>query len=428
MRIPAKFLPGLTLVVFCGLSFAGLGCGGGKASDEAVTPEAFLARHWDRPLEPQGPPPTHFTPPEASLDPAVCGSCHPDQFQDWSGSLHSRAMSPGLMGQLVEMDSQDRASLEGCTSCHAPLHEQAESLVGILSDLEAISDSAAIPATALSVFLETSSSLHGRGIMCAACHVRGRRVFGPPRRPDLPPFPEGLQLPHDGWESRVEFEDSRFCAACHQFEPEDLSIAGKLLENTYEEWRVSRFAEEGKSCQSCHMPERRHLFLGIHDLEMVREGVTIGVSNVIMDAQSISADLVVTNTGTGHYFPTYVTPWVYLEAYQVDASGSVLAETFRETVVARHVTVSLDEEVFDTRIAPGDSVVLAYSTFAHSAAAALRFRVRVEPDNFYSRFYEAWLDGGFAQRGRALIELALEESRKTAFVLYESDHPVSVTE
>jgi hypothetical protein len=97
-------------------------------------------------------------------------------------------------------------------------------------------------------------------------------------------------------------------------------------------------------------------------------------------------------------------------------------------VVARHVPVSLDEEVFDTRIAPGDSVVLAYLTVAHPAAVALRFRVRVEPDNFYTRFYEAWLDGGFAKRGRALVELALEESQKTAFVLYESDHPVSVTE
>jgi hypothetical protein len=169
------------------------------------------------------------------------------------------------------------------------------------------------------------------------------------------------------------------------------------------------------------------LFRGVHDPEMVREGVTIEVADFEAQAHSVTANLVITNTGTGHYFPTYVTPWVFLEIHQVDGSGRVLAETVRTSVVARHLPVSLDEEVFDTRIPPGKSAVLAYQAPVHHAASALRFRVRVEPDNFYTRFYEAWLDGGLASRGRALIELALAESRTTAFILYESEWSLSVS-
>ena len=42
-------------------------------------------------------------------------------------------------------------------------------------------------------------------------------------------------------------------------------LNGKPLENTYEEWRKSPAARRGLQCQNCHMPDRRHLWRGIHD-------------------------------------------------------------------------------------------------------------------------------------------------------------------
>jgi len=129
MRLPVAIVPGVYLVVLAGLPLLAMGCGGRQVSDEMPPRGGFLAGHWSRPLSPQGDPPDHFTSAEASLDPSVCGACHVSQFQDWSGSEHSRAMSPGLLGQLVEMDSQDRSEHAACLSCHAPLREQAESLV-----------------------------------------------------------------------------------------------------------------------------------------------------------------------------------------------------------------------------------------------------------------------------------------------------------
>src|SRR5207249_4863664 len=85
-------------------------------------------------------------------------------------------------------------------------------------------------------------------------------------------------LPHNGVTRTPAFLRSEFCQSCHQFTPEGFALNGKLLENTYAEWKASRFAREGVQCQDCHMPDRRHLWRGIHDPEMVRSGLTIDAS------------------------------------------------------------------------------------------------------------------------------------------------------
>lgn len=116
-------------------------------------------------------------------------------------------------------------------------------------------------------------ALERRGVLCAACHVRHWRRYGPPRRDGtVHPAPPGI--PHEGAIRRTEFEDARFCAPCHQFE--EPAPNGKPLENTLREWEASGFAERGVTCQASHMPDRRHLWRGIHDFDMTRSGVTPG--------------------------------------------------------------------------------------------------------------------------------------------------------
>src|SRR6266446_1281109 len=84
----------------------------------------FLQQHWRLPIPSQGPPPPHFSPLEASLHPQDCGVCHPQQYQDWQQSLHSRSMGPGVYGQLMDMEQSDPATYTLCATCHAPLSEQ----------------------------------------------------------------------------------------------------------------------------------------------------------------------------------------------------------------------------------------------------------------------------------------------------------------
>ncbi len=360
---------------------------------------AFLARHWQRPLTAQGAAPRHFSVQEAALDPAACGACHAQQYEDWRTTWHARAMGPGVLGQLLDMAPEARDEHQDCIRCHAPLAEQADGLVAAIAG-------------------KLKTGLHAEGLVCAACHVREHRRYGPPRRDGSVAKPEE-KLPHDGWQASAAFADSRFCAACHQFEADGFALNGKLLENTYAEWQASPAAREGRTCQSCHMPDRRHLWRGVHDADMVKSGVVIAQEAPRFESGAVLARLTLTNSGTGHHFPTYVTPRVVAEIEQADAEGRALPGTRQEHVIARQVSPDLSREIADTRLAAGAAARLDYRAPRHPRAARLDYRVRVEPDAFYTGLYRSLLADGGAGQGRALIRQALDDSLASHFTIYE---------
>lgn len=360
---------------------------------------AFLARHWQRPLTAQGAAPRHFSVQEAALDPAACGACHAQQYEDWRTTWHARAMGPGVLGQLLDMAPEARDEHQDCIRCHAPLAEQADGLVAAIAG-------------------KLKTGLHAEGLVCAACHVREHRRYGPPRRDGSVAKPEE-KLPHDGWQASAAFADSRFCAACHQFEADGFALNGKLLENTYAEWQASPAAREGSTCQSCHMPDRRHLWRGVHDADMVKSGVVIAQEAPRFESGAVLARLTLTNSGTGHHFPTYVTPRVVAEIEQADAEGRALPGTRQEHVIARQVSPDLSREIADTRLAAGAAARLDYRAPRHPRAARLDYRVRVEPDAFYTGLYRSLLADGGAGQGRALIRQALDDSLASHFTIYE---------
>ncbi|MFZ5555926.1 MAG: multiheme c-type cytochrome [Pseudomonadota bacterium] len=390
---------------------------GAKAAAADAPVAQFLARHWARPLASQGLPPPQVEAHGIGLAPRTCAACHAPQFEDWRASLHSRAMGPGVLGQLADVPADARDEHQICLRCHAPLREQADSLAAALAGQA--------PAAAGAAAREP---LHEQGLVCAACHVRGYTWYGPPRRDGSAPVGDLSRWPHNAWEASPAFSDSRFCAACHQFESDGYALNGKLLENTYEEWRASRHAREGRHCQACHMPDRRHLWRGIHDPDMVRQGVTIRAGAPVARAGRLESVLTVRNDGTGHHFPTYVTPRVVLEGYQEGAGGSVIPGTLRQHVIARQVLPDLSREIADTRIPPAGEARLRYRAPLASGAAALVLRVRVEPDAFYTAFYEAILRNGSADKGAPLIREALRRSRESAFTLFVERRPLPAVE
>jgi hypothetical protein len=310
-------------------------------------------------------------------------------------------MGPGLLGQLRDYAADDRAGHQDCLRCHAPLAEQADALVAELEGK-----------------VSAGAGLHRQGLVCAACHVRQHTRYGPPRRDGSVPEP-GVALPHAGWTPTDAFGDARFCGACHQFDDDGYALAGKLLENTLAEWQASRFAREGVSCQQCHMPDRRHLWRGIHDPEMTRSGVTVETLATTVDGGNLSGGLVVRNSGTGHHFPTYLTPRIVFEGFQVDAAGSELPDTRVEWWIARAVTLDLSEELFDSRIPADEERELAYAMPRAAMAVALQMTLRVEPDAFYTDFYRALLANGNGP-GRVEIEEALQASLASHYTLFES--------
>lgn len=371
------------------------------ASDSANT---FLKRHWAQPIAPQGKAPKSFSMLETLLEPSACGACHQRQWEDWKTSLHAHAMGPGIMGQLVSIHPTDTSSLRDCTRCHAPLAEQEASLIKQLRGEK------------------HTDALHEQGLVCAACHVRKNVRYGPP--PTTPKL--GDERPHNGFVSTPAFEDGRFCATCHQFGKDGYALNGKPLENTYAEWQASPYARQGKQCQGCHMPERRHLWRGIHDTDMTRKGVTIKTTTPILRDGKLMAQLTITNSGTGHYFPTYVTPRVSAQIYQVSTDNKPIEGTLREKIIARQVSVDLSEEMSDTRLAPGEQAVLDYLVPRHPNAQTIIMRVHVEPDYFYSGLYRSLLKTEPNGKGKDLLRTALKSSLESGYDLYVQHYSLSI--
>jgi hypothetical protein len=166
------------------------------------------------------------------------------------------------------------------------------------------------------------------------------------------------------------------------------------------------------------MPDRRHLWRGIHDAEMVRSGVTIGVVPPRIEAGAVRAALTMRNTGTGHDFPTYVTPKVVIEIFQEDSAGRAVAGTRREYVIARQVPLDLSREIADTRLAAGAQAALDYAVSRQQGAANLVYRVKVEPDAFYTGLYRSLIADG-AGKGEAMIRQALADSLASHYTLFE---------
>jgi len=375
-----------------------------RRSDDETSVRDFLGRHWQRPIAPQGAPPPDFSALEASLAPASCGSCHPAQHTDWRTTHHATSMGPGVTGQLKDLWKGDPESARLCLTCHAPLAEQHPERREIFD-----------------------ARLMSQGIVCAACHVREHRRFGPPRRESfMPASSASARIPHDGAIRTPAFLASEFCASCHQFGADGLALNGKPLENTFDEWRASPAAARGSQCQDCHMPDRRHLWRGIHDPEMVRSGVTITLAT---DRQhyrpddEVRARLAIGNTGVGHHFPTYVTPRVVVRMALVDMHGRELRGSAEEHDIGRNVSVDLMRERSDTRIPAGGRFTVEYRRrLERTTGIRLRAVVRVEPDHFYTGFFESLLNG--AGEGSREIAAALDASRRSRYELYRRDIPL----
>jgi len=371
---------------------------------KAIMPTATAgAPHFAFPVPAQGEAPADWSELEKSLLPKDCGSCHPAQFADWSTTYHSKAYGPGLVGQFGGFNEASAAS---CYRCHAPLTEQQSKLPD--------AQGAYHPNPLL------NEELRSHGVTCAVCHVRNNQRLGPPPK-------DGVErdmsvIPHDGFVIEEQYTKSEFCSYCHQFPDTWRSFNGKLLENTYNEWKASPQAAEGKQCQTCHMPDRRHLFRGIHDKETSAAGFTFEATAKRDDTGRVTASMSLKNTGVGHMAPTYTTPRIYLDLISATQDGQEMAPLGNAYVVGRQVILgtSNDREAFDTRIAPGDAARREFGGPVLQGTAMVIARVRVEPDYHYEGLFEGLLKNlKPGSEDHQKITAALAQAKANHYVLFE---------
>ena len=358
-------------------------------------------------------------------DPQTCGGCHQEQLHDWQQSLHARANSVGLRGQLI---AASPAFVKGCLLCHAPqAHQQPFREHGMLARLRRRT---ALPGEQSFVEEKIAAYQGGEivlrpnpdlaapstplGIACAACHVRGGRVHAPPSDGSPPAIVGGARAPHGAVVRSPYFESAEFCAECHQFTMR--SRAGsKPIQNTYEEWRHSPYAAANMTCVRCHMPDRAHHWRGIHDPAMVRRALGADVE-LRREGSDVVATLVLTNQGAGHALPTYVTPRIVGHIRLLDEGGEVLGEAtlpLQREVRPGHPW----QEIADTRLLPLASRRVDARAPA-AAAAWMESWVDVDPDHFYRGVYDGLLEGALQPQARNLIEEARKGTDASRFSLY----------
>lgn len=398
-----KIIGAILISVFAAAIWQVLAAAGGLAKEDTV--EGFIESHWRHPIAPQGNPPAHFSPLEASLGADSCAACHAEQHRDWKESLHRQALGPGIRWQLRLMD---QGQANRCLRCHAPLAEQKALLA-----LEHGWPNA--PATASPAHVP--ANLGHQGITCASCHVRDHQRFGPP--PRKAPRPEA----HGGFQVRAAYEDSRFCATCHQFPDDGPRINGKLQEDTLAQWRASPWAQK-KTCQQCHMPDRRHEFRGIHDPQMVRKAVKVELE-LVETAAGPEARATVANAGAGHHFPTYMVPKVYLDLALVGPDGQ--REPLARRIIGWQVDTAITREIADTRIPAGERIGLRQPFRRPDGEGwAVEATLSVAPREHYERVYETALQQADRMDGQTLqlLREALEEARNSRFQAVVTRTPI----
>lgn len=228
----------------------------------ATTPQSAAA---DPPVTP---PPADWSedggarnpaPPDKFASSKTCGACHKTIYEQWSASMHSRALtSPFVVAQTNQVVAGPLANTKGpdpqqlCVNCHGPTATN-------------VAASATLPFPA--------PALGDEGVSCTGCHQfsgvptsggggistsyqaglsTGANYFGP--------FDDPVGAPH-GASLGIAFQQQNLtCANCHNVnldrnhdrrivKGEDL-----VLQQTFDEYSRYRAAGGTETCTTCHMP------------------------------------------------------------------------------------------------------------------------------------------------------------------------------
>lgn len=343
----------------------------------------------------QGPPPSTLVPAATSLAPEQCARCHAAQFRQWSGSIHARAASPGLLAQIEPVAHASKDFVESCTRCHTPLAEQRRQVDGKDNRL-------------------FDGELQQQGITCAGCHVRQWQRFGP-----MAVATSLLPLPNYPLTTLPIYERSDFCLPCHQLPPA-LSVANRPLLNTYKEWLEGPYMARGVQCQHCHMPNREHTFLGVHDAATFRQAMRLDASARRQNDGSVDMRVEVHNVGAGHYLPTTPTPAAWIDTELQDSAGKRIAGTHKRVRIGRHIEFGSSgwRDIEDTRIPPGGvhTVATGWRDGRMHQAATLRITIEVHPDDYYEGLYRSELQKQLPAAQRAMYQVALQRAQASYYV------------
>jgi hypothetical protein len=313
-----------------------------------------------RPLHGEDDPEYAWTSPITGTSSKACSNCHPMIMSQWQKNAHGQATAnarffsmydgTNLSGTMVvtpgyRLDFPDTAG--NCANCHAPGAAVDGYLTSGMDDVRDV----------------ITASIH-----CDYCHkvggvylnpatgsvyantpgVQSQRVLRPPpgddiffgQFDDIPDPDSYLQL----------YDESQYCAPCHQF-----SFWNTPVYESFSEWLASPYADEGITCQQCHMPPTgdsyfalpevgglphppaqipSHRDVGAADVNLLQQTVTLTLT-VRQVGNLVVATVTIYNSGAGHHVPTdYPGRQLLLLLTATDDQGQPLPQVTGPTIPA----------------------------------------------------------------------------------------------
>lgn len=189
-----------------------------------------------------------FTPPK------TCGGCHPEQFEQWQGSVHALAfVDPVYQGELNKaVKAVGTDVTRQCEGCHTPAGMMEGETDGAgfsgLSDMAMNGVSCDIcHSVSGTTHWQTPSHEPENGSLVLAPGVDGKRVKRTPFEPS-----DGCGGGFHECEESSLINSAELCAGCHQVYHYDKHFP---IEATYQEWKHGPYAQRNIACQDCHMVE-----------------------------------------------------------------------------------------------------------------------------------------------------------------------------
>ena len=174
-----------------------------------------------------------------------CKRCHLRVFEEWEASAQSRSIVTAAFRVTLErfLASSDKKNTNMCFRCHAPHVLE----YGHQTDM----------------FIKEVQSKNPQidGVGCTQCHLI--KEVDPNTHPPHPTYQlektifGGYKKPAENLAHKSEYrelyESSQFCMTCH----DSLPNSGKSsnMPDWLGNWKDTKAEKDGKTCQSCHMPE-----------------------------------------------------------------------------------------------------------------------------------------------------------------------------
>jgi hypothetical protein len=292
-----------------------------------------------------------------------CASCHSAITQQWQKSAHAHASTEAYYQAVATLFIEERGpnAVQFCAACHNPIGlVQGEVDVKAVGRVNAVGG-AAYQARKLGITLPISARAV-EGVTCALCHQAAPAATTPGNgslqlATNLAALPatvlDQLSLraapyAHKAVLLRPVVQQAELCGSCHNLR---LPNNGVALEPTFDEWQASPYPARGVTCQSCHFPQvagskadtSSLATVGAHgivpgalsslpgmadDQSLLRKAAALEarLAPDPVDATTLIATVIVTNTGAGHHLPTGASDLrqLWLELTLRDRDGQVV--------------------------------------------------------------------------------------------------------